>query len=182
MRYLIDGYNLLHAMGLLHANRVGPHTLEKARLALLGRLAGHLAPQGNRITIVFDASGGRRGGATELDYQGIHIYYAVHEEADDLIAELIDQDPAPRQLTVVSNDHRVQQAARRRQCQVLGSLDFLDRLESPPQTPRSTKDAEAKPEGVSRAETQHWLQEFADLVNDGRLDEISDVHFLDEDE
>ena len=38
MRYVIDGYNLLYAMGLVHA-RMGPHGLEKARLALLGRLA-----------------------------------------------------------------------------------------------------------------------------------------------
>ena len=36
--YLFDGYNLLHATGHL-AGKVGPHGLERARLALLSRAA-----------------------------------------------------------------------------------------------------------------------------------------------
>jgi len=37
--YLIDGFNLLHGIGVLRA-RVGPQGLEKARLRLLGLLYG----------------------------------------------------------------------------------------------------------------------------------------------
>ena len=40
MHYLIDGYNLLYAMGVIHG-RLGPAGLEKARLRLLGGILVH---------------------------------------------------------------------------------------------------------------------------------------------
>ena len=58
MRYLVDGYNLLHATGHL-SGKVGPHGLEKARRTLLDRLAV-LAKSGAGVTVVFDAPAPRR--------------------------------------------------------------------------------------------------------------------------
>src|SRR5216683_3684936 len=99
--YLIDGYNLLHAMGVLRG-RVGPQGLEKARLRLLGLLQGALGKDAGQATIVFDAAGAPAGTADEQDYQGIHVRFAVHhEQADDLIEALIRQTSAPKQLAVV---------------------------------------------------------------------------------
>src|SRR5690349_19449608 len=69
MRYLIDGYNLLHAMGLLHG-KAGPHGLEKARLALLGHLCGCHRENVSAVTVVFDASGAPPGAVPEDEYQG----------------------------------------------------------------------------------------------------------------
>src|SRR5690242_3414586 len=111
MRYLIDGYNLLHAIGLLHG-KAGPNGLEKARLALLSRLCGDHADDAIAVTVVFDASGAPPGAAAEDSYRGIHIYYALDSSADDLIETLIQRDATPRQLTIVSDDHRLQQAGR----------------------------------------------------------------------
>lgn len=128
MRYLIDGYNLLHAMGLL-CGKVGPHGLEKARLALLGRLCGDHGADAVAVTVVFDASRAPPGAVAEEDYHGLHIRYALNSEADDVIETLIQRDAAPRQLTIVSDDHRLQQAARRRRCPVLGCLDYLEERE-----------------------------------------------------
>src|SRR5437660_1185762 len=54
MPYLIDGYNLLHAMGLL-GGTVGPHGLEKARAGLLGLVSGTHAEAVAEVTVVFDA-------------------------------------------------------------------------------------------------------------------------------
>ena len=45
-----------------------------------------------------------------------------------LIEELIRNEASPRLLTVVSDDHRIQHAARRRGCVVLGCLDYYERL------------------------------------------------------
>ena len=50
--YLIDGYNLLHAMGILHG-RTGPTGLEKARLGLLGLLKGAYGDEASAVTVVF---------------------------------------------------------------------------------------------------------------------------------
>src|SRR5262245_50427036 len=179
MRYLIDGYNLLHAMGLL-SGRVGPHGLEKARLALLGRLCGDHGAAVADVTVVFDAARAPPGAVPEEHYQGLHIRYALDSEADDVIESLIRRDAAPRKLTVVSDDHRIQQAARRRRCPVLGCLDYLDQMERLRKRKASAPETPAKPEGVSGDETQHWLREFADLVADPKLREALGPDFRDE--
>jgi hypothetical protein len=166
MRYVIDGYNLLYAMGLVHA-RMGPHGLEKARLALLGRLAGSGRAT---VTVVFDAGHAPPGAQPEQDHQGVRVLFALHREADDLIEELIGQDSAPRGLTVVSDDRRVRRAARRRHCPVLGCIDFIEQFSRPTPPPGTLPDeSPAKPQGVSREEAQHWLREFADLARDPQV-------------
>ena len=167
MRYLIDGYNLLHAMGVL-TGRVGPHGLEKARLALLGRLARLHADDPGRVTVVFDAAHPPPGAECEQEYKGIHVLFAVFEEADDVIDAIIRRDSAPRQLTVVSDDRRLKEAARRRHCISLGCLDYLEEV-GRPAPPTAATDALAKPQGVSAEEARRWLEEFADLADDPKL-------------
>ncbi|HTU17956.1 MAG TPA: NYN domain-containing protein [Gemmataceae bacterium] len=180
MRYLIDGYNLLHAIGLL-CGKAGPNGLEKARLALLSRLGGDHGADAVAVTVVFDASGAPPGAAAEDQYRGIHIYYALDGSADDLIETLIQRDAAPRQLTIVSDDHRLQQAARRRRCPVLGCLDYLEEMQRRRQRKPSASESAVKPEGVSDEEMQVWLREFADLANDPKWREALNPGFHEED-
>jgi hypothetical protein len=165
MRYVIDGYNLLYAIGLVHS-QMGPHGLEKARLALLGRLADSGAAA---VTVVFDAGHAPPGAQPEQDHQGVRVLFALRREADDLIEELIGQDSAPRGLTVVSDDRRVRKAARRRHCPVLGCLDFIDHLRRPAPPASPPDETPAKPQGVSREEAQHWLREFEELARDPQV-------------
>jgi hypothetical protein len=128
--------------------------------------------------VIFDASGAPPGAAREDEYQGIHICYALDGEADDLIEDLIRRDAAPRQLTIVSDDHRIQQAARRRRCPVLGCLDYLDEMERLRQ--QKPPSESVKPEKVADGETQHWLREFADLADDPKLRDALGPDFRDE--
>ncbi len=179
MRYLIDGYNLLHAMGLL-AGRVGPHGLEKARLALFGRLRGDHGADVAGVTVVFDASRAPPDAVPEEHYQGIHIRYALDGEADDVIESLIQHESTPRKLTVVSDDHRIQQAARRRRCSVLGCLDYLDRMERGRKRKTAAPESASKPQGVSGEERQHWLRAFANLADDLKLREALGPDFREE--
>jgi predicted RNA-binding protein with PIN domain len=178
MRYLIDGYNLLHAMGLL-CGKVGPHGLEKARLALLDRLFNDHGDDAGAVTVVFDASRAPPGVAAEEEYQGIHVRYALGGEADEVIETLIQQEAAPRQLTIVSDDHRVQQAGNRRRCPVSGCLDYLEEMEQRRRRKPALPEPSAKPESISSEETQHWLHEFADLVNDPTCREALGPDFRD---
>lgn len=175
MSYLIDGYNLLHAMGLLRG-RVGPTGLEKARLGLLGLLRAVYGEEAPAVTVVFDAAHAPPGAPEEEEYQGIHIRFAVkQEQADDLIETLIRHDSAPRRLTVVSDDHRIRDAAQRRQCTVSGCAEYLEWLERHRrERGRSSRPAEVKPEHLSQEETRHWLDEFAGLQDDPSLKELSD--------
>ncbi len=181
MLYLIDGYNLLYAMGVLLPRRTGPHLLEKARQRLLGLLHGACGDGSAAITVVFDAKHPPPGVPAELDYQGIHVTFAVKEgEADELIEQLIRRASVPGRLTVVSDDHRIQQAARRRHCVVQGCgdfLDWLDRQHRPRPAPPPAEDR--KPGRVSATETERWLREFADLADEPGWKELFDVPWTD---
>jgi predicted RNA-binding protein with PIN domain len=182
MPCVIDGYNLLHAMGLLRG-KVGPTGLEKARLGLLGLLRAVYGDEATKVTVVFDAAHAPPGAARREEYHGIQVRFAVDQtEADDLIETLIHDDAVPRQLIVVSDDHRIQRAAQRRHCTVSGCAQYLEWLERHRrERRRSAPAAESKPEHLSEQETQHWLQEFAGLQNDPGLKELSDpVEFLEE--
>lgn len=181
MSYLIDGYNLLHVMGSMR-DRMGPTGLEKARRRLLGLLHGTFGDRAPEITVVFDAAHSPPDATEVQNFQGIHVRFAAHhDQADDLIEELIHHDSAPHQLTVVSDDHRLHKAARQRHCQLLNCADFLDWLDRQRrQRLRRPLAGPVKPEGVSREETQHWLQEFADLADDPNLKELFEPFDFDE--
>ncbi|HYW78042.1 MAG TPA: NYN domain-containing protein [Thermoguttaceae bacterium] len=122
MAILIDGYNLLNAAGIV-ARGVGPGTLARARLALLNFLAESLEPKDiAHTTVVFDAHNPPPGLPRSVNHRGITALFSVgYEDADSQIEELIGKDSAPRQLTVVSSDHRLQRAARRRKAKAVGS-------------------------------------------------------------
>jgi uncharacterized protein len=165
--YLIDGYNLLYAMGVL-GGRVGPHGLEKARARLLGLLHGAFGEEAAAVTVVFDAAQAPPGLAAEQDYRGVHVVFAKgKQEADDVIEKMIRQASVPKSLQIVSDDHRIQQAARRRKCQVLGCEQFLNWLDGHRQAKKTPAvEQPEKKEGLSQREINRWLAEFGDLDND----------------
>ena len=164
MRYLIDGYNLLHATGHL-AGKVGPHGLERARQALLDRLAVFPGADAGGVTVVFDARRAPASVESEQVYQGVQIRYALDREADDLIEELIRQDATPRSLTVVSDDRRLKEAARRRQCPMQSCLDFYDAAAAAPRPPLATEAAE-RAGTLSDQEVQAWMEAFGSDMDD----------------
>ena len=168
-------------MGVL-CGKVGPHGLEKARLSLLSRLCGDHGDNTADVTVVFDASGAPPGAVAEEEYRGIHIRYALDGEADDVIETLIQREATPRQLTIVSDDHRLQQAGRRRRCPVLGCLDYLDERARQRRRKPAATEVSGKPESVSGAEVQHWLREFADLVDDPKVREALGPDFREKNE
>jgi predicted RNA-binding protein with PIN domain len=179
MPYLIDGYNLLYAVGLLH-QRAGPKALQGARGRLLGLLHGSLGDHSGDATVVFDSGRQAPNFPHEQQFHGVHIRFSRYpDKADDVIAQMIRHDSAPRRLTVVSDDHEVQRAARRRHCAVVGCVDFMAQLnrrrEAPP--PSDTSD---KQTSLSEAELNSWLAEFADLEGSAEMEELCEPHdFLD---
>lgn len=171
--YVIDGYNLLYAMGVLQ-KRMAPSGLEKARLRLLGLLRNVFGDDAPSVTVVFDAAHPPPESSERHEHRGLDVRFAVqYEQADDLIEQLIRKSSSPKQLIVVSDDHRIQKAARRRQCQAQGCLDFLDGLDRRlQQRHRQQPEPPEKQAGSSPRETQHWLAAFADLDQDADMKEL----------
>jgi predicted RNA-binding protein with PIN domain len=168
MLYLIDGYNLLHALAPL-PKKSGPGGLHHARLRLLDLLRSAFGDEASHVTVVFDARKSPPGATEVQDYHGIEVRYAIHEQqADDLIEMLIRSAAKPRQLTIVSDDHRIQQAARRRKCVVLSCVAFYDWLEArrnQRDRPVPKQENLSKPQTSTSTDKEHWLRAFADLDN-----------------
>jgi len=173
---VIDGYNLLHAAGFAR-RRYGPGDLERARHKVLSLIAEQMSDeQRRRTTFVFDA----KDPPPDASGHGAHaemlvLYAHEDEEADDLIERLIDAHSAPRQLIVVSSDHRLHKSARRRKSVALDSDAFLDecaRRVYARRTPRA--EPEIKPGcDTSPAAIEEWLAVFDIDPHDVDVDEFT---------
>jgi len=160
MALLIDGYNLLHVTALVGRSGSGLHG---SREALLGFLAATLG-EGERAqtTIVFDAADAPPGLPRIVMHEGMTVRYSSeYPDADALIEELIAGHNVPRSLVVVSSDHRLQRAARRRRAQFVDSdVWFADRARERARTRRPTP-GPPKPSGnLTADEVDYWLAEF----------------------
>jgi uncharacterized protein len=167
--YVVDGYNLLFHLGLFD-RRGGAHALETARERLLDYLKPAFGD--DEATVIFDSGRSTKSVPSAEHHQGLHVQYAGRgQEADDVIEELIAHSASPQNLVVISNDHRLQVAARRKGARSWSCDDFLDFKNARPKSPAEPLEADrAAP--PSRAEVQHWLEEFGDLAGDPAFREL----------
>jgi predicted RNA-binding protein with PIN domain len=173
MRWLIDGYNLMHAAGAAGDARVTPEGFRRRRRRFLNELADVLGAQEAReTTIVFDATSPPPDFALESSYKGLQVIFALGDEnADARIEQLIAAHSAPKSLNVVSSDRRVRKAAQRRKARALTSdqfLDLIDRLRT--ERPTGTGNARLEssgptdlPEPLPPGEPEFWMEQFRDL-------------------
>lgn len=159
MRLLIDGYNLLHVTDLF-GQGASLGTLHGSREALLEFLARTLSAGERRVTtIVFDAAGAPPGLPATIHFDHITARFARnYPDADTLLEEIIEDHRAPRGLLVVSSDHRVSRAARRRGAKTVDSdVWFAERRAN--MAHRGESSARAKGEGGGT--TADWIRLFS---------------------
>lgn len=165
MSLLIDGYNLLYASGILGRGR-GPGFLERSRQALLNFLVESLDEKAiAHCQVVFDAAleNAPRGLPRRFTHRGLTVHFAAGmPSADELIEELILADHAPRQLIVVSSDHRIQRAAKRRKATAIDSDVWFHQTMRERAARRSADDRDfSKPDAPSSEyEINLWLEVF----------------------
>jgi uncharacterized protein len=162
MSLLIDGYNLLHASGIL-GRGVGPGGLERSRSALLNFLAESLdARQLAGTTVVFDSRGAPPGLPRKIEFRGMTVRFAdPGSDADQTIEELIAANSAPRRLTVVSSDHRLHRAARRRRAKAIDSdLWYGEIIRQRIDRVRTKSPAQKPAEPPTESEVRFWLKQF----------------------
>jgi uncharacterized protein len=162
MPLLIDGYNLLHVTGITgRGNELTE--LHRSREALLRFLAASIEPDLRaQTTIVFDAAGAPPGLPQTFAHDGITVHFARDSDADAMIEDLIAGHHTPRTLIVVSSDHRLQRAARRRRATAIDSDRWYAELwaarnrrsESPRELPLKPGDK------LSEGEVSYWIKQF----------------------
>ncbi|MGW8257276.1 MAG: NYN domain-containing protein [Thermoguttaceae bacterium] len=163
MPLLIDGYNVLHETGIL-GRQTGPGSLERARLALLNFLAESLSsPEISRTTVVFDSRDAPWGAASKLNHRGIKVLFASrYPDADCLIEELILKDSTPKRLTVVSSDHRLQRAARRRKAKAVDSDVWYKEVVKNRlmRQKAATEESQRPPTPLLAEDVEYWVRQF----------------------
>ncbi|WP_397570814.1 NYN domain-containing protein [Schlesneria sp. T3-172] len=169
---IIDGYNLMHAAGLARVYHP-PGDLANKRLTLLAKLARRMSvEERKRCTVVFDAQDAPRGLPARYTHEMMVVLFAEPgHEADEMIETLISQHSAPRQLKVISSDHRLQTAIRRRRGMATDSEVFLKELDSPHRQVSSTGKS-VSPNSPREEDVSFWLDEFEGVSPQAIQDEV----------
>lgn len=126
---LIDGYNLMHAVGPVGGRR-GKSQLSQNRAEFLRRLNKKLNADLHADTVVVFDGANDSGPIPSASTAGVVVHFAgLKADADSEIERLLASHSAPKQVLVVSSDHRLHKAARRRRAFAIDSDVFWDLLE-----------------------------------------------------
>jgi predicted RNA-binding protein with PIN domain len=130
MRWLIDGYNVMHAGGRIDP-RLGREGFRRARRRFLDDLSAALGSKASeQTTVVFDASAHPGDFGLVSSYRGLGVVFALGDEsADARIERLIAADANPKTLAVVSSDRRIRQAATRRRARSVPAVEFWELID-----------------------------------------------------
>lgn len=163
-KLLIDGYNVLFQSQLVGKGR-GPQWLKAARLRLIRLIEGRFSPEELALSqLVFDAPQFGVAPGPEVLPSGLLLTYATdHEEADDLIEQIIRQHPTPKLLRVVSSDLRIQRCAQARRAHAVGAEPFLDDLARSQPSDKAKIDSPESEQPLSEAEVAFWIEQFGVL-------------------
>jgi predicted RNA-binding protein with PIN domain len=162
MTFLIDGYNLMHAVGLLPRGTIPQGKLERARTRFLDWLATSSKGRAARLRVVFDAQNASSS-SPETEHKSIQVLFSFRQTADDVIEDLLAAAGLPSRVTVVSNDTRLQAAGHRRGAAVKTCQQFVDWLIEEPSGAASPLPEAEKPEpNVSADEMDAWLSAFTE--------------------
>ncbi len=100
-----------------------------------------------------------------MRHKGLLVRFAARDEdADTLIEELIREDSAPRRLTVVSSDHRIQRAAKRRRARAVDSdVWYAEVLRARQQRQQAAAEGPERPSvPLLEEDVRRWLREFGE--------------------
>lgn len=122
--WLVDGYNVLHAVLLGPSGREGAWWSEPAREGLLAR-AERLDDPAAEIWVVFD--GPRPEASPEATAPGARVRRVFAASADEWLVARVRESPQPDRIAVVTADRSVADRARHRGARVVAPAEFLAR-------------------------------------------------------
>lgn len=166
MRWLIDGYNVMHVAGIAESG-MGRERFRKARRRFLDQIAQAMGDMTGETTVVFDANKPPADFPVESNYRGMTIVFALADaSADARIERILAKHSTPKALTVVSSDREVRQSATRRKARAMKADEFLDRLPTLayerrlPLNPGPDPEAARHAPVLDDAERAYWQEVF----------------------
>ncbi len=150
MALLIDAYNVTHANYRL------PERYEMSSASGLCRTLDRVRK--GRVVVVADGSP-KPDDRASADTGGVQLIFSGKgREADDVIEDLIEREADPRNLIVVSSDHRLQRAAQRRGATFMDAEPFLRKLAEALQGSDTPLGGPEKP--VNTPDAAAWMKKF----------------------
>ena len=156
MPYIIDGYNLL-----CEINKTGNDDSENITDVQMCRMISRfLFYTGEKGQVVFDGIGPPE--KTSFNHiKNLEVFFTGRStDADTIIENKISVDSAPKRLTVVSSDRRIQKAAKARKAVIINSDAFWQDVIKQLRRKQRTEEPEQKRNGLTPGETEQWLKLF----------------------
>lgn len=167
--YVVDGYNLLHALSRHHGAL--PVDDDRARARLIELLAHVGKRESTPIRIFFDGTTPANIGAGDHAHDGVRVKFcgADSESADRAICEYVENSHTPRKITVVSSDHAIANTCRLAGAKNMTSQSMAEKLASN-EAKEHTATAIEKPEtGYIGGDIE---QKMLDDIGDFNMEEI----------
>lgn len=125
VRWLVDGFNVLHA-GVLRGNDRRGWWREEMRARLLDRVAGFEEKEAE-LWVVFDGQG--PGGDAERESEWPRVVFAP--SADEWLLDAVRDAEDPSRLVVVTADRQLADRLRHRGARIVSPRTFLARCAAP---------------------------------------------------
>ncbi|MDD8018168.1 MAG: NYN domain-containing protein [Bacteroidota bacterium] len=152
--FIIDGYNLIHAIPSL--KHLLAHDAHQAREQLIHHVSMLTHKRKFRCTIVFDGAQ-PKDAPRSSSHAPIHVVYSFPHNADLKIKEMIEQSKNRSLLVIISSDHEIQNFARVCSCTVHTSKHFAHLLFE-----EETAGEEKSDAPLSQAQVTEWLKIFGE--------------------
>jgi hypothetical protein len=119
LHFIIDGYNLVK-----HRCFISPPGIHDRRFALIQflRINKPCGSQKNKVTVIFD------GYSNDSSLSGLEfeVIFSCEDSADERIKKMIEIDPLPKSLVVISDDRQIRDFSRLCGVASLGIEEFLN--------------------------------------------------------
>ena len=129
--YLIDGYNVIHAIPELKSVWVQHPEGHAARGHLLEMAVAILSSPNNQVSLIFDGKGDDLAMEHSRDDPSLAVIYtSKSQSADGCIEQMLDRSQHPEELIVVTGDNLICEAARARKAMDVSPGEFYDEVTS----------------------------------------------------
>jgi len=124
---IVDGYNVLRSSGRPVPLKGSSFQVERERfIESLGHYRGQ---RKDRVTVVFDGFHSDRDFPDTEKRGGVEVIFSHRgQTADDVIKQMVEQAPNPRDIIVVSSDREISDFVKSLGASATGARSLADRL------------------------------------------------------